>query len=93
MSKATYPLKAARLDQGCRGASGQRGWRITEPMDCDRVAQKIGVVPTAAAFFRRRAERTKPDDLERIMLQVPDAPVEREDAIPPDLAKRLARLK
>jgi hypothetical protein len=57
------------------------------------VAQKVGVVATAAAFFLRRAERAKLDDLERIVQQVPDAPVEPEDALPPDLAKRLSRLR
>jgi hypothetical protein len=50
-------------------------------------------VETAAVFFRQRAERAKPDDLERIMQKVPDAPVEPEDMISPDLAKRLSRLK
>jgi hypothetical protein len=57
------------------------------------VAQKIGVVETAAAFFRQRAGRAKPDDLERIMQKLPDAPVDPEDMIPPDLAKRLSRLQ
>jgi len=56
------------------------------------VAQKIGIVKTAAAFFQQRAERAQPGDLERIMRQVPAAPVTPEDALPPDLACRLSRL-
>ena len=72
MSKATYPLKlpasikaaAARLAKE-DGVSLNR-WIATA------VAQKI--VETAAAFFRQRAGRARPDDLERIMQKVPDAP-------------------
>ena len=56
------------------------------------VAQKIGVVETAAAFFRRRAGNATADDLERVMKKVPDVPPTPEDTIPPDLADRLSRL-
>ena len=45
---------------------------------------KVGVVETAAALFRKRAERAKPDGLERIVQMVPDARVEPENVIPPD---------
>jgi hypothetical protein len=57
------------------------------------VAQKICVVETAATFFRRRAGSGTPDDLKRVLDKVPDVPPDPEDAIPPDLADRLSRLR
>ena len=93
MSKGNLSAQATRLDQGSGGATGQRGWRIAQPMDRDRGRTKIGIVETVATLFRRRAGRAKPDDLERIMQKVPDAPVEPEDMIPPGLAEPLSRLK
>ena len=41
----------------------------------------------------RLTERAKPNDLERIMRKVLDAPVDLEDTITPDLANRLPRLR
>ena len=57
------------------------------------VAQKIGVVETVATLFRRRAGSTTPDDLKRVLDKVPDVPPDPEDAMPPDLADRLSRLR
>ena len=57
------------------------------------VAQIIGLVETASTFFRRRAGRATPDDLKRVLDKVPDVPPDPEDAIPPDLADRLSRLR
>jgi len=56
------------------------------------VAQKIGAVETAAAFFRQRAAHATADDLQRIMGKVPNVPPTPEDAMPPDLADRLSHL-
>jgi len=93
MSKATYPLKlpasikapAARLAEEDGVSLNQ--WIATA------VAQKIGVVETAATFFRRRAVGATPDDLNRVLNKVPDVRPDPEDAIPPDLAERLSRLR
>ena len=93
MSKATYPLKLpASIKAAAARLAKEDGVSLNQWISA-AVAQKIGVVETAAVFFRLRAERAKPDDLERIMQKVPDAPVEPEDMISPDLAKRLSRLK
>ena len=93
MSKATYPLKLpASIKAAAARLAKEDGVSLNQWI-ATAVAQKVGVVETAAAFFQQRAERAKPGDLERIMRKVPDAPVEPEDAIPPDLAKRLTRLK
>ena len=93
MSKATYPLKLpASIKAAAARLAKEDGVSLNQWI-ATAVAQKIGVVETAAAFFRRRAERAKPGDLERVMRQVPGAPVEPEDTIPSDLAKRLSRSK
>jgi len=93
MSKATYPLKLpASIKAAAARLAKEDGVSLNQWI-ATAVAQKVGVVETAAAFFRQRAERAIPDDLERIMQKVPDAPVEPHDMIPPELAKRLSRLK
>jgi HicB family len=92
MSKATYPLKlpvsikaaAARLAKEDGVSLNQ--WIATA------VAQKVGVVETAAAFFRDRAGSATPDDLKRVMEKVPDVPPDPDDAMPTDLADKLRRL-
>ena len=93
MSKATYPLKlpvsikaaAARLAKEDGVSLNQ--WIATA------VAQKIGVVETAATFFQRRAGSATSDDLKRILEKVADVTPDPDDVIPPDLADRLSRLK
>ncbi len=93
MSRATYPLKLpASIKAAAARLAKQDGVSLNQWI-ATAVAQKVGVVETAAAFFRERAERAKPDDLARVMRKVPDAAVEPDDAVPPDLAERLSHLK
>ena len=93
MSRATYPLKLpASIKAAAARLAKEDGVSLNQWI-ATAVAQKIGVVETAAEFFRQRAGRAKADDLERILRKVPDAPAEPEDVIPPDLVKRLSRLK
>ena len=93
MSKATYPLKLpVSIKTAAARLAKQDGVSLNQWI-ATAVAQKIGVVETAAAFFRQRAERARPGDLARIMRKVPDAAVGPEDAIPPDLVRRRSRLK
>jgi HicB family len=92
MSKATYPLKLpASIKAAAARLAKQDGVSLNQWI-ATAVAQKIGVVETAAAFFRQRAGNATPDDLARIMQQVPDAPPASDDALPPDLADRISRL-
>lgn len=92
MSKATYPLKLpASIKAAAARLAKEDGVSLNQWIAA-AVAQKVGVVETAAAFFRRRAGNATPDDLERIMNKVPDAPPAPDDVLPPDLADRLSRL-
>lgn len=93
MSKATYPLELpASIKAAAARLAKEDGVSLNQWI-ATAVAQKVGVVETAAEFFRQRAARAGPGELERIMRKVRDAPVEPEDMIPPDLAGRLSRLK
>ena len=94
MSKATYPLK---LPASIKAAAA----RLAKE---DGVSLNQWIATAVAAEDRRRGDRSRllsaaggeratPDELERIMQKVPDAPPKPEDAVPPDLAERLSRLK
>jgi hypothetical protein len=92
MSKATYPLKLpASIKAAAARLAKEDGVSLNQWI-ATAVAQKIGVVETAAAFFRRRAGNATPDDLKRIMDRVPNVSPAPEDALPPELADRLSRL-
>ena len=82
MSKATYPLKlpisikmaAARLAKEDGVSLNQ--WIATA------VAQKVGVVETAADFFKRRADGRTGDGMGRILDKVSSGPPEPGDELP-----------
>lgn len=91
MSKATYPLKlpasikaeAARLAKEDGVSLNQ--WIATA------VAQKIGVVETAAEFLKRRAGDAQPGDLKAFLANVPDVPPEPHDEVSEELREKVAR--
>jgi hypothetical protein len=86
MSKATCPLKLPASIKATAARLAKEDGVSLNQWIATAVAQKIGAVETAAAFFRRRAGNATPDDLKRILEKVPDVPPGPEDAIPPDLA-------
>jgi hypothetical protein len=93
MSKATYPLKLpASIKAAAARLAKEDGVSLNQWIAA-AVAQKVGVVETAAAFFQRRAGSATADDLQRILEKVPDASPAPEDAVPSDLAERLSGLR
>jgi HicB family len=93
MSNATYPLKLpASIKAAAARLAKEDGVSLNQWI-ATAVAQKVGVVETAAAFLRRRAGGATPDDLKRIMEKVPDAAPDPEDVLPPELAERVARVR
>jgi hypothetical protein len=94
MSKSTYPLKLpASIKAAAARLAKEDGVSLNQWI-ATAVAQKIGVVETAATFFQHRAGSATPDDLNRIMDKVPDVPPDPKDIIPSDLAeRRLSRLR
>ena len=93
MSKTTYPLKLPTSIKTAAVRLAKEDGVSLNQWIATAVAQKIGVVETAALFFRRRAGGATPDNLKRILEKVPKAPPDPKDAIPPDLADRLSGLK
>lgn len=91
MSKVTYPLRLPGAIKAAAARLAKEDGVSLNQWIATAVAQKIGVVETAAAFFRHRSGSATPEDLERVMDNVPDVSPSPEDAIPPDLADRLFR--
>jgi len=76
MSKATYPLKLpASIKKAAARLAKEDGVSLNQWIS-SAVAQKVGAVETAAAFFNRRAGDARPEDLHSVLALAPDrAPV------------------
>jgi hypothetical protein len=82
MSKATYPLKLpASLKREAARLAKEDGVSLNQWI-ATAVAQKIGVVQTAAEFLHRRAGGVTGDELLRILRDVPNRPPEFGDELP-----------
>jgi hypothetical protein len=66
MSKATYSIKKAAARLAREDGVSLNQWISSA------VAQKIGAVETAAAFFSRRAGGARPEDLHDVLRMAPD---------------------
>jgi hypothetical protein len=83
MSKATYPLKLpASIKAAAARLAKEDGVSLNQWI-ASAVAQKVGAVETAAAFFRRRAGSARAKDLRDILALVPDRPPDPGDELPP----------
>lgn len=82
MSKATYPLKLpASIKTAAARLAKEDGVSLNQWI-ATAVAQKVGVVETAAEFFKRRAKGYTLDDFDRVLDKVPDRPPEPGDELP-----------
>jgi hypothetical protein len=91
MSKATYPLKLpASIKAAAARLAKEDGVSLNQWI-ATAVAQKIGVVETAAEFLRRRAGDARPEELKAFLAEAPDVPRERGDEVPERVRGRLAR--
>ena len=67
MSRDTYPLKLPHsVKEGSAAAA---------------VAEKIGVVETAAEFFKKRAGKAKEEGLMKLLRNAPEVAQETEDEV------------
>jgi len=74
MSKGAYPLKLpTSVRRAAERLAKEDGVSLNQWI-ATAVAQKIGVVETAAEFFRQRAGDAKPSDLKAFLRGAPDAP-------------------
>jgi hypothetical protein len=81
MSKATYPLKLpASIKRAAQRLAKEDGVSLNQWIAV-AVAEKVGVVETAAEFFERRAGHAKPSDLRRFLRRVPNVAPDGGDEI------------
>jgi hypothetical protein len=68
MSKATYPLKLPASIKAAARLAKEDGVSLNQWI-ASAVAQKIGVVETAAEFLRRRAGDARPEELKALLAE------------------------
>jgi len=83
MSKATYPLKLPlSVKKAAQRLAAEDGVSLNQWIAA-AVAQKIGVVETAADFFKRRAGKASGARLIEFLRRATDVRTEEQDQIRP----------
>jgi hypothetical protein len=85
MSKGTYPLKLPASVKAAAARLAKEDGVSLNQWIAAAVAQKVGAVETAATFFPRRAGDARPEDLQRVLGQVPDREPDTGDEMPTGL--------
>src|SRR6201987_3284011 len=81
MSKATYPLKLPiSIKKAAQRLAKEDGVSLNQWIAV-AVAEKVGVVETAAEFFKKRAGKATGAGLMKFLRHAPDVPPEPEDAV------------
>jgi hypothetical protein len=81
MSKATYPLKLPMsIKRAAQRLAKEDGVSLNQWIAV-AVAEKVGVVETAAEFFQQRAGKATGDKLMKFLRNAPKARPEPEDAL------------
>jgi hypothetical protein len=81
MSKATYPLKLPHsVKKAAQRLAREDGVSLNQWIAA-AVAEKVGVMETAAEFFKRRAGKATGSKLLSILRRVPRKTPEPEDAL------------
>jgi hypothetical protein len=81
MSKATYPLKLPlSIKKAAQRLAKEDGVSLNQWIAA-AVAQKVGVVETAAEFFANRAGKATGDGLMKFLRNAPNAPAEPPDSL------------
>ena len=81
MSKATYPLKLpVSIKKAAQRLAKEDGVSLNQWIAV-AVAEKVGVVETAAEFFKKRTGKANGDRLMRFLRHAPKVTPEPEDAL------------
>jgi hypothetical protein len=80
MSKSTYPLKLPLSTKKAAQRLAKEDGVSLNQWIAAAVAEKVGVVETAAEFFKRRAKGATGKGLMKFLRQAPKAAPEVEDA-------------
>jgi len=81
MSKATYPLKLPMSIKKAAQRLAQEDGVSLNQWIAVAVAEKVGVVETAAQFFKQRAGKSTGDGLMKFLRQAPAVRPDPEDAM------------
>lgn len=82
MSKATYPLKLPlSVKRAAQRLAKEDGVSLNQWIAV-AVAEKVGVIETAAEFFEKRAGKATGDKLTKFLLGAPKIRPEPEDTLP-----------
>ena len=81
MSKATYPLKLPLSVKKAAQRLAQEDGVSLNQWIAAAVAEKIGVVETAAEFFRKRAGNASGAGLMKFLRHAPDVAPEEQDQV------------
>ena len=82
MSKATYPLKLPTSVKKAAARLAKEDGVSLNQWIAAAVAEKVGVVETAAEFFKKRAGRATGAGLIRFLRKAPKSTPPPEDVIP-----------
>lgn len=81
MSKATYPLKLPlSIKKAAQRLAKEDGVSLNQWIAV-AVAEKVGVVETAAEFFKQRAGKATGDGLMKFLRRAPKHAPEAEDSV------------
>jgi hypothetical protein len=81
MSRATYPLKLpASIKRAAERLAKEDGVSLNQWIAA-AVAEKVGVIETAAEFFSKRAGNRKGTSLIKFLKKAPKRPPEKDDEI------------
>jgi hypothetical protein len=81
MSKSTYPLKLpTSIKKAAQRLAREDGVSLNQWIAV-AVAEKVGVMETAAEFFKKRAEGATGEGLMKFLRNAPNTRPEPEDAI------------
>lgn len=81
MSRATYPLKLPlSIKKAAQRLAQEDGVSLNQWIAA-AVAEKVGVVETAAEFFQKRSEGATGGDLMKFLRKAPDLAPEPEDVM------------
>jgi hypothetical protein len=81
MSKATYPLKLPVSTKQAAERLAKRDGVSLNQWIASAVAEKVGVMETAAAFFAERGKEGSAKDLLAILAKIPDVEPDHQDGI------------
>jgi hypothetical protein len=91
MSKATYPLKLPLSVKRAAQRLAKEDHVSLNQWIAVAVAEKVGVIETAADFFKRRAARATGAGLKKFLVHAPDAEPQPEDEVHRAKSRRGAR--